>query len=960
MRVGAGFRGLIGVGVVLVALALGAPVAGADTGDIIAPQSSPPQSTDGWQAGTCTADIPECSVDTPDQFFKQSAGHPQVGFTQFIIKSDAGGLGPVPVGNLKTVRVDLPVGLSVNPQATPQCDLAAGQSPSTCPANSKVGTSTVTAVNPSTSFSLTLPPVDVFNLVPKDQQPARFGLSLLGNDIYLDAGIAWEGDYHEYFTIDVPTVELPGIPGLEAARILKNRLVFDGRAGDGIIGGDGTFITTPSTCHDPNVAPFQHVYSTYLRADSYEMPDPSFPDGSSLFESPIPPGQMPVGCEQVNLDGSSIGTDPGTAQTDSPSGASVNVDVPFVTGGGNVAKSNLKDATVTLPPGMGLNPAAANGLEACTDAQFGKGTRNPVACPDASKIGTVSIQTPPLPADSLTGNVYLGRPLSGDPASGQEFRIFVDAESSRYAISARLIGNVSADPQTGRLTTTFADNPQVPFSSFRLSFDGGPKAPLISPPTCGPHTTTAELTPWSGNPAATPSVDFSLTAAPGAGACAKTLADRPFAPSFDAANLNKQGGAFTDFTVNLTRPDGAQEVKGVNVDLPPGLVAKLAGVAYCPEAAIAAAAANTGAAEQAGPSCPGQSFVGTVGIDAGAGPQPLHIEGRAYLAGPYKGAPLSLAFITPAVAGPYDLGAVVVRVALSLDPDTGQVHAVSDPIPDVFGGVKLDLRSIAVHVSRNQFTLNPTNCDPKAVDGTLFGGGANPADPAAFVPDPVSAPFQATGCEALPFGPKLYLRLFGHRSDFRRNGHPRLRAVLVARGGDANISGAVTTLPQGILLDQGHIRTVCTRDQFAAHACPRDSVYGYATAYSPLLDQPLNGPVYLRPGTHALPDLVAALHGQVDFNLVGHTDSTPRGQLRSTFDSVPDVPVSKFVLWLQGGRKGLLVPSTDLCARPFKVGESFTAQNGKTASQRPNLRVACTSSHRQSQRKHRRHNHRHH
>ncbi len=191
--------------------------------------------------------------------------------------------------------------------------------------------------------------------------------------------------------------------------------------------------------------------------------------------------------------------------------------------------------------------------------------------------------------------------MSSDPTSGQEFRIFVDAESSRYAISARLIGNVSADPQTGRLTTTFSDNPQVPFSSFRLSFDGGPKAPLISPPTCGPHTIAAKLTPWSGNPAATPSVDFNLTAAPGGGACAKTLADRPFAPSFDAANLDKQGGAFTDFTVNLTRPDGAQEVKGVNVDLPPGLVAKLAGVAYCPEAAIATAAANTGAAEQSTP-----------------------------------------------------------------------------------------------------------------------------------------------------------------------------------------------------------------------------------------------------------------------------------------------------------------------------------------------------------------------
>ncbi len=951
MRVVAGVRGFLAVVVAAASLGVGASAARASTGDIIAPQSNPPQPTDGWQAGTCTTDSPECTVDTTAQFFKQSAGHPQVGFTQFIVKHTDGPLPgeETPVGDLKTIRVDLPVGLSVNPQATPQCPLSVFEAgPSSCPAGSDVGTSLVTpsvdGVPSPTPISAT-----VYNIDPPNGEPARFGFNLAGNNVYLRADVAWDGDYHEGFTIDVPPNPLGGLP--TGGLILKNRLVFDGRA------GDGTFITTPSTCYDPAQPGFEHVYSTYLLASSVaEESDPNyrFPqDAFPAFESPIPQGQMPIGCDQVNLEGSSVGVDPNTTQTDSPAGASVNVDVPFVTGGGNVAKSNLKDATVTLPPGMGLNPAAANGLEACTDAEFGKGTRNPVACPAASQIGTVSIQTPPLPPDSLAGNVYLGQPLSSDPASGQEYRIFVDAESARYGISVRLVGNVSADPQTGRLTTTFADNPQVPFSSFQLHLNGGTEGAADQPADLwSQHDDDDAGAMVRRTRRVTPSASFDLTAAPDGGPCAKTLAERPFAPSFAAASADKQGGAFTDFTVNLARPDGAQELKRVDVDLPPGLVAKLAGVSYCPEADIAAAAANSGGGrEEPSRAVPTRASSAPPASTPAPAPSPSTSKARVYLAGPYKGAPVSLVFITPAVAGPFDLGAVVVRVALSLDPDTAQVHAVSDPIPDVFGGVKLDLRSIAVDVSRKQFTLNPTNCDPMAVGGTLFGGGADPTSPAAFFPYSVSAPFQATGCDSLPFGPTLYLRLFGRANDFRRNGHPKLRAVLLARTGDANIGRAAVTIPKSIQLDQGHIRTVCTRDQLAAGACPADSIYGHATAFTPLLDQPLSGPVYLVPEGNVLPDLVAALHGQVDVNLRGRTDTTPKGQLRSTFDAVPDVPVSKFVLSMQGGGKGLLVPNQSLCVKPFKAVAKISAQNGKTANQRPKLRVPC-GLHGRSQRKH--------
>lgn len=937
----AGVGKLIAVAGAALSLGIGAPAALA--ADIIAPQHNPHQADDGWQAGTCKLDVPTpCSVDTPAQFFEQAAGHPPVGFTQFIIKEESGPpLGPTPVGNLRTVRVDLPKGLSVNPQATPQCKLAAGQSPATCLANTQVGTSAVTATNPVTGLAVPLPPAAVYNIEPLPEEPARFGLSIAGNDIFLEAGIAWEGDYHEYFTINVAKLELSGIPGLEAARIAKNRLVFDGQS------GNGTFITTPSTCNNPEAPPFEHLYSTYLRADSYEEPDLAFPAGSPFIVSPLPPKKLPIECNTIPFK-PSVSVKPGTSQTDSPDGPAVTVDVPFEPNAFTQSQSNLRTATVALPQGMGLNPSAANGLAACTNAQFGKGTRSSAnACPAAAKIGTVAIDTPPLPNGSLAGNVYLGQQLSRDPASGDEYRIFVEARSDRYGIVVRLIGNVSADPQTGRLTTTFAENPQVPFSSFRLQFDGGPKAPLTSPPTCGPNNTTTVMTPWSGNAAAAPGDGFTLTSAPGGVACAKTLASRPFGPSFGAHTTNPKGGAYTHFKVNVARADGNQELKGVNVDLPPGLTAKLAGVRYCPASALSAAEGNSGAAEAAHSTCPASSLVGQASVTAGSGPSPLHINGKAFLSGRYHGAPLSLAVITPATAGPFDLGAVVVRVALFVDPSTARVHAVSDPIPHVFGGALLDIRSIAVTLDRKEFALNPTNCSQMAVGGTLRGGGANPLDPAAFSSLPVSAPFKVNGCEGLGFKPKLFMRTFGGT---RRAKSPKLRAILVARDGDANIGRAAVTLPKALYLEQSSLSNVCTRVQFAAGDCPKDSIYGFAQAYTPLLDGPLQGPVYLRSSDNKLPDMVAALHGQVDIDLDGRIDSV-KGKIRNTFDVVPDVPVTKFILTVRGGKRGLLVNSRNLCAGKYKVLARFTGQNGKKANQRPKLRAPCKKQ-RRSRHKH--------
>jgi len=952
MRQGGGFWLGTAVCVVLLALVAAAPAAAVD----IIEEELPETVNSGWQAGTCKSDAPqECSIDTPSQFFTQAAGHPPVGFTQIIVKHT--GAFKEPVGHIKTVLVDLPQGMSVNPQATPQCELTAeGKFPvSGCPVNTKVGYSNVEAsagIPPVSLPPVEVPNIPVYNLVPRAGEPARFGFTLpLGlGEVFLNAGVKWDGDYHEYFTIHVPEVPVVN------AKILRNRLVFDGTTGGHGLPGEegGAFLTTPSTCFNVNEPAFATTYNTILHADSQEEeapqneydvaspapPPAAFLAGSERVESPLPKvgaaRVTPTGCNQIPFKPSTSGT-PGTNQTDSPMGGTVEVKVPFQPSA-EIYQSNVRNADVSLPQGMGLNPSAASGLQACTDAQFGKGTRNPVTCPPGSKIGTVAIDTPPLPDGTLTGSVFLATQQSRDPASGNEYRVFLDAESASRGLSIRLLANVSANPQTGQLTAQVHEAPQLPFDSVRVNLDGA-KGTLTSPPTCGPSKTSHAMTAWSGTPDSGPQdPGFTLTNAPGGGPCAKTLAARPFAPSFGAKSTNPKGGAFTQVVVNATRSDGNQELKGVDVNLPPGLTAKLAGVRYCPPATIAAAAANSGAAEAANPSCPGSSLIGSASVAAGSGSSPLHLKGKVFLAGRYHGAPLSLAVITPATAGPFDLGTVVVRVALLVDPETAQVHAVSDPLPHVFGGALVDLRSVSVNIDRKNFALNPTNCSAMNFAGALHGGGANPLDPAAFSTLPVSAPFKVNGCETLGFKPKLFMRVFGGT---RRAKSPKLRAVLVARDGDANIGRASVKLPKPLILEQASLANVCTRVQFAAHDCPQDSVYGFAEATTPLLDGPLKGPVYLRSSSHELPDMVAALNGQVDVVLAGRIDSV-KGRLRTTFDTVPDVPVSKFVVTIRGGKKrGLLVNSKNLCAKKYKVIARFTAQNGKKANQKPKLRTPC-------------------
>ncbi|HEY2335487.1 MAG TPA: hypothetical protein VGH58_10845 [Solirubrobacterales bacterium] len=935
-------RRLIAFVVMSLWLVFAVPVAMADTGELLAPQNEPPTAEDGWQAGNCTEEnATKCSPETPERFFGLAAGHPKFGFTQYTLVHNVilAGVLEEPLAEIEKLRVDIEPGFSVNPQATELCPLKTFEEDETkCPPESVVGQEEVTvALNLEIPNPFAPPPtlpknfviapnpaletlVPLYSIVPKEGEPARLGFKVgeAKEEVILETEVEWEGNYHESFTIKTPKAS-------PIFKTLTSRLVSLGRS------GNGTYLTLSTTCFSTELPPHEQEYTTFFRAEERGEELPDFPDGLTKVgaTTTLPSGRVHTGCAKVPFD-PKLEVSPGATQVDSPAGPTVNTELPFLEEPEGQAESQLRNAEVSLPQGMGLNPSGANGLQSCTDAQFGEGTRNEASgCPPESIIGTAEVETPPLPPGSLTGPVYLGKQLSRDPTSGEEYRFFVEAKSKRYGIDARLTGFTTADPKTGQLTTFFEENPQVPFESVKLRFDGA-KNVLTSPPTCSPATSTGTFEPWS-TPASTEesSSSFTLTSAPGGGACPTTLAGRPFLPSYTAKSDSTKANAYSPFRVHIGSTDGQQELKKVDVTLPKGLAGNLTGVPYCQESAIAAAAASSGAVEQASPSCPSASQIGTTSTVSGTGSNPLTIAGKAYLAGPYNGAPLSLVTVTPALAGPFDLGTVVVRVALFVDPVTAQVHAVSDPIPDVFGGVKLDIRKIDVNVDKAKFMHNPTNCAAQATTGFLNGGGGAPTVPAAWSSYPVNSPYQATTCNKLGFKPKLHTRLFGGKGTTTRGKHPKLRAILETREGDANVLRSALSLPHALFLDQGNIRTVCTRPQLASGTCPKAAVYGHAQAKSPLLGNPLKGPVYLVSSNHELPDLVADLRGQVNIQVHG-VISSAHGGLKTVFNELPDTPVSKFILRMEGGsKKGLLVNSRNLCNGPLSSVMNMKGQNGK-------------------------------
>jgi hypothetical protein len=898
------------------------------------------------------------SADAAGAPFTQAAAHPYAASTSFALNTDSDPLyGPSwPVEPLKDAVVDLPPGLIGSPAGLASCTMEQlnpvrrpeGADPY-CPPESQIGVATLafaqgTAKEPPGGFAL----IPVYNMVAPPNLPARFAFNAAGTPVFLDPVLRSGGDYG--VSIDVRNIGegvatirsevtlwgFPADPSHDAERRFP---------GSGFPGAESTadpekpFLRNPTSCTAPGVG-----LPAAIHADSWfhpgartadglpDLADPSWasrsflshdPPGFPLPESEWGPEQGTTGCEQVPFE-PSIAVTPSTHEAASPTGLSVDLSLPQDWREGELASADLKKAVVTLPQGMTVNPSSADGLGACTEAQANLHSNGEANCPASSKIGTVQIQTPLL-EEELEGSVYLA--AQNDNPFDSLLALYIVARGPGVVI--KLPGSVSADPVTGQLTTSFDDNPQLPFEHFHLEFKSGARAPLVNPPTCGTKSAEADFSSWArpDQPVHRSSA-FQITSGPHGSACPNSAFD----PKLSAGTASPLAGAFSPFALRLSREDGTRELTGVSATLPPGLVGKLAGIPYCPEAVLASipSAEGSAAAQLASPSCPPASQVGVLSASAGAGPTPFQVNtGRAYLAGPYKGAPLSMAFITPALAGPFDLGNVVVRAALRVDPASARITAVSDPIPTFLHGIPLSLRSIAVSLDKPDFTLNPTSCDPMSIEATASGtGGASAA---------LSSHFQVGNCAALGFKPKLALRLSGPT---HRSAHPRLRAVLRMPTGGANIAKAVVTLPKSEILEQSHIRTICTRVQYAADACPPGSVYGYAQAWSPLLDQPLQGPVYLRSSSHELPDLVASLDGQIQVDLAGRIDSV-NARIRNTFEAVPDAPVSKFVLTMQGGKKGLLVNTTELCRAKPRASAKFDAQNGKVHDIQPLVKADC-------------------
>jgi hypothetical protein len=611
-----------------------------------------------------------------------------------------------------------------------------------------------------------------------------------------------------------------------------------------------------------------------------------------------------------------------------------------------------------------LNPAAAEGIGVCTEAQYKAeqiDSKAGAGCPEASKVGSLVAHSPLL-EEPIEGALYLAKPYENP--SGTLIALYIVARAAERGVIVKQAGRVEPHPRTGQLVTTFEDLPPLPYSDFKLHFREGGRASLVSPPRCGDFQTVAKLYPFSDpdNPYTT-TASFKIERGVDGGPC-PAGGTPPFNPGFEAGTLSNTAGSFSPFYMRLTRKDGDQDLTKLSTTLPPGVLASLAGVGRCSDAQIAQAASRTGphggAEELANPSCPVNSQIGHTDTGAGVGSVLLYVPGTVYLAGPYKGAPLSVVAVVPGVAGPFDVGTIVVRVALKFNPRTAEAEvdgSASDPIPHILKGIPLKVRDIRVHIDRPNWTFNPTSCEELSTKATAWGGGQDVFSVLDDSPFALSARFQAADCANLGFKPRLGLKLKGGT---KRGGHPALTGTYRPRKGDANLKGLVLRLPSSAFLDQAHIRTICTRVQYAANGgsgggCPAGSVYGKARAFTPLLEEPLEGPVYLRSSNNNLPDFVASLRGLVDVEAVARIDSK-NGGIRATFSNLPDAPITKVVVKMQGAKKGLIVNSTNLCAGKHRADARFGAHNGRRQTIKPVVGAqGCAKTRHKGHKQHRRH-----
>jgi hypothetical protein len=818
---------------------------------------------------------------------RQAGSHPDL-----QIKLGFEGTGGTVQANPRDIHIDLPAGLVGNPMAGPRCPpflLIKDGGGTNCPLDTQVG---VAVINGGTVTA-------VFNLAPPENSLALFGLVVAGAPIFVEARLRPD-DYGISMlstrtsqsvvvdSIDITLWGAPADPSHDAAR-----------------GGAGPvssvpLITLPTFCPGAPVR-----FSAAV--DSWQSPG-VFSRAFVTSDTDGEPFEL-VGCDRLPFE-PSVAVTPGTRRAGSPTGLDVNISVPQSEGPDGFAAAQIRDVSIALPAGMSVSLSAAAGLLGCGAAGIELGSNDAPNCPNAAKLGSVDIDTP-LVEEPLHGDVILARQSDNPFDALVAFYLMVKGPG----FYMKLPGKIALDPDTGQATLTLSDLPQLPFRALHLDLRGGPTAPLVNPPVCGSYAIRTEVSSWA--------VDHPVSFRAPMTISEDCAGKGGFDPAFQAGVTDPVAGADSPFVLRLTRRDGDQNLSRIEATLPDGELAKLAGVTVCDEARAAAAA------------CPATSRVGTTTILLGAGafpfsiPQPGGVPTAVYLAGPYKGAPYSLLLEIPAQAGPFDLGTVLSRVAIRVDPTTAQATVETDPLPQILGGIPLPYRDVRIDVDKPGFMRNPTSCDRTAVEAV--------ATSAEGIGAKRSARFQVGSCSALAFKPQISMRLLGPT---HRGAHPKVRTALTTRDADANIKRIAVTLPGTELLENAHIRNVCTRARYAAERCPQGSVYGYARVWTPLLDRPLRGPVYLRSSNHKLPDLVASLGGRVHIDLAGRIDSV-NGRIRNTFEALPDAPVSRFVLTTRGGKEGLLVNTGGLCKTTPRAKVEFDAQNGKVHDSNPGVKTDC-------------------
>jgi hypothetical protein len=890
--------------------------------------------------------------------YTQAGGHPYAATTSLFFNTVAGqgrdeGRAVLPA-NLKDADVKLPAGFVGNPQVGQRCaqsvfteGIIGGPIPGgSCPPESQVGIASVYLQE----FGGAPEPVAVYNLAPPPGVPAEFGFIFKNVPIRLDAHVIREPGPNGEYRVTVLSADVN-----EAYNIFGVQLTLWGEPAEAshtperfqslfVKGAPSTaterpFLTNPVDCLGEATAP----PVTTITYDPWERPGPLDAQGDPLNALSDPrwlntdATSPPVtNCQALGF-APTFGFHPANTQADEPAGFTFDLDVPQNEEPGGLATPELKDTTVTLPAGVSISPSAANGLQACSDAQIALESTARGACPDASQVGTVTIQSQLL-EKPLNGRVYIGEPQCSpcgpqDAEDGKLFRLFIEAEGS--GVRVKLPGTASANTTTGQLTTTFKNNPQLPFEHLELTLKNGPRAPLANPQACGAYTTTSDFTPWSrpgttdegfeipGTPDATPTFSFAVDWDGAGGACPGSL---PFRPSLQAGTEDATAGAYSPFDVTFTRQDREQDLSGITVHTPEGLLGKIAGITRCNEVD-----ANAG-------TCPASSRIATATSAAGAGPNPFVVSGPVYLTNGYKGAPFGLSIVVPADAGPFHLGNVIVRAAISIDRVTSAITITSDPLPQSRDGVPFRLKTVKVRVDRPEFMFNPTNCEAKSITAAMTGAPVKAGE--AAVQENISAPFAASNCGALPFKPKFSATTEAKTS--KANG-ASLNVKVVQPPGSANIRKVEVQLPVILPSRLTTIQKACSEAQFNANpaGCPEGSNVGTAKAITPLLSVPLQGPAYfVSHGNAAFPDLVFLLQGEgVQIELTGHTD-IKKGITYSRFETVPDAPVISFETNLPEGPHSILAANGNLCAAPVLAPTKIIAQNNKQFVQ--NTRISVT------------------